>query len=534
MRVRYIMRTMICTLILFAGSVLAQPDLSGKDKIERQVAEKQAMVDAAVAGAAPLSDTERAKADEMAKKAIAYLRTQQDKEKGGWRINPQGPTFPAISALAMWGMLMQPGIDATDESIAAGTKFLLSLQQADGGIYDKALPSYNTAISLSALARLPRTPELAEHIRKAQDFIRALQYGEGAIEYDGLAESAQKVDRNHAYYGGVGYGNRGRPDLSNLSFAIEAMAASGVPSDDPFFERAMVFLQRCQMLEEVNGKPVNDMPYADGSTQGGFIYATAVNKDTIGQGQSFAGEVAESLSGPPGLSAAVTLKQKGADGKQVTLKREDIIKRVQEAISASTDAAFTKTEFMVVLGPTGDGVSVNNFEVRAGTTNGTELRFALAKAFSNDLDGVGDIKLTPVSAWKGISKLRAYGTMTYSGFKSYAYAGLKLDDPRVLAARKWITNNYTLAENPGMGTDGFYYYLMVFGRANHATGEAVIPVRESEGTISPRNWQRDLINRLAELQAEDGSFKAVDDRWMENDPVLITSYSLIALQHAIR
>ncbi|MFN7614071.1 MAG: hypothetical protein ACK5P8_02630, partial [Phycisphaerae bacterium] len=106
MRVRYIMRTIICTLILFAGSALAQPDLSGKDKIERQVAEKQAMVDAAVAGAAPLSDTERAKADEMAKKAIAYLRTQQDKEKGGWRINPQGPTFPAISALAMWGMLM--------------------------------------------------------------------------------------------------------------------------------------------------------------------------------------------------------------------------------------------------------------------------------------------------------------------------------------------------------------------------------------------------------------------------------------------
>jgi hypothetical protein len=43
-----------------------------------------------------------------------------------------------------------------------------------------------------------------------------------------------------------------------------------------------------------------------------------------------------------------------------------------------------------------------------------------------------------------------------------------------------------------------------------------------------------LINRLAELQAEDGSFKAVDDRWMENDPVLVTSYSLIALQHAIR
>jgi hypothetical protein len=36
------------------------------------------------------------------------------------------------------------------------------------------------------------------------------------------------------------------------------------------------------------------------------------------------------------------------------------------------------------------------------------------------------------------------------------------------------------------------------------------------------------------LQEPDGSFKSVDDRWMENDPVLITAYSLIALGEAVK
>ena len=48
-----------------------------------------------------------------------------------------------------------------------------------------------------------------------------------------------------------------------------------------------------------------------------------------------------------------------------------------------------------------------------------------------------------------------------------------------------------------------------------------------------RDWANDLIAKMGELQNEDGSFRSIDDRWMENNPVLITAYSLIALQHAI-
>jgi hypothetical protein len=186
----------------------------------------------------------------------------------------------------------------------------------------------------------------------------------------------------------------------------------------------------------------NDMAYADGSGQGGFIYATAPNKDSAGDGQSqAAGMIEETLD-------------------------------------------------------TGEKVS----------------------------------------------RLRAYGSMTYVGFKSYIYADLPTDDPRVKAATDWIARNYTLAENPGVGTDGMYYYFVTFARALDAAGRSGgAPVRddtvwtvEPDGARVARDWANDLIDRLSELQNEDGSFKSVDDRWMEDNQVLITAYSLIALQHAAR
>jgi hypothetical protein len=42
-----------------------------------------------------------------------------------------------------------------------------------------------------------------------------------------------------------------------------------------------------------------------------------------------------------------------------------------------------------------------------------------------------------------------------------------------------------------------------------------------------------LISRLAQLQQEDGSMPVLDDRWMEDNSVLITAYALVAVQHAL-
>jgi squalene-hopene/tetraprenyl-beta-curcumene cyclase len=130
-----------------------------------------------------------------------------------------------------------------------------------------------------------------------------------------------------------------------------------------------------------------------------------------------------------------------------------------------------------------------------------------------------------------VSRLRAYGSMTYAGFKSYAYAQLPRDDERVRLAREWIARHYTLIENPGMGNEGLYYYYLVLSRAMDAWGAEAITVRAEDGE-QERDWANDLIDQLATMQKEDGSFRSVDARWMEDNAVLITSYALLALQHA--
>mgnify|MGYP001397567908 CR=1 FL=1 len=389
-------------------------------------------------GAQDVVEIKRRPADarEMTAKAIAYLRSQQDKETGGWAVNKAGgPSFPAITGLVISGMLAEPGIDENDPAVAAGVKYILNSVQPHGGIYDKILPSYNTAICLSALSKVKRTPEVAEAIKNAQDFLKSLQFGESAVLRPGLDESARPVDKEHPFYGGFGYGRHGRPDLSNTAFVLEALHDSGVPSDDPAFQRALVFLSRLQMVETYEGVKINDAPYAKGSRQGGFIYATSVNKDQVGVGQSQAtpAEIEETLD---------------------------------------------------------DGTKV--------------------------------------------SRLRAYGSMTYAGFKSYVYAGLKKDDPRVRAAMDWIGSNYTLRENPGAGQDGLYYYYVIFARAMQAHGEPMINTVAQDGSTMERRWARDLVNQLATLQEEDGSFRVMKDgaRWMEDNKVLITAYALIALEAA--
>lgn len=380
--------------------------------------------------AAPAAKDVRAQARAMADRAIAYLRKQQDEKTGGWGVPEEGsnrPVFPAITGLVVTGMLANGTVPPTDPAIARAQAFMLKYQQPDGGIYDRMLPSYNTAIVLSALAKLG-TPEARAAIPAAQDFLRKLQWSEASVAEVGGGEAPKPIDKSHPFYGGIGYGKHGRPDLSNLSFMLQALHDSGVPSDDPAFQRALVFLQRVQMLDSVN-----DMSYADGSKQGGFIYATSVNQDGVGVGQSQA-------------EAAM----------------------IEETLDDGTN----------------------------------------------------------------VSRLRAYGSMTYAGFKSYIYAGLKKDDPRVLAAKDWISRHYTLEENPGAGLDGLYYYLVTFARAMEAWGEPQLTVKLPSGETADRDWREDLVERLSRLQNEDGSFRSVDDRWMENDPVLITAYALIALQAA--
>lgn len=125
--------------------------------------------------------------------------------------------------------------------------------------------------------------------------------------------------------------------------------------------------------------------------------------------------------------------------------------------------------------------------------------------------------------------LRSYGSMTYAGLKSLVAAGLTKDDPRVAAARKWITQFYTVSENPGMGQQGLYYYHQAFAKCLAALGEDEI--RDADGVA--HDWRKDLAERLFEQQQPNGSWVNTQARWLEGDPNLSTAYALIALSYCL-
>ena len=123
--------------------------------------------------------------------------------------------------------------------------------------------------------------------------------------------------------------------------------------------------------------------------------------------------------------------------------------------------------------------------------------------------------------------LRSYGSMTYAGLKSMIYAGVDQNDKRVKAANEWIRRHYSLKENPGMGQQGLYYYFHTFAKALDTM--QVKQFKDADGGV--HNWRAELVNHLAGLQHENGSWTNKAERWYEADPNLATAYALLALSH---
>ncbi len=350
------------------------------------------------------------------RRGVGYLRTTQG-EDGSWTAQPG----PAVTAMAVNVMIDSRLVPADDPQVEKAIGYILSHAKDDGGIHGGILANYNTAICLSALDLVRDRPGMEDTIKNAQDFLRGIQW-------DGQADAqGQAVDRGHAFFGGSGYGKHGRPDMSNTQFMLQGLYDSGLDCKDPAFIRAVAFISRCQGT-------ASNSAYRDVIDQdGGFIYATSVNRDLVG--------VPQSMASP---------------------------KMVDEA-----------------------------------------------------------------KAGRQVSGLRTYGSMTYAGVKSYLSAQLDRDDPRVVDALRWISDHYTLDENPGMpkpiARQGLYYYYMTFARALDAYGHRTI--HTSDGI--EHDWANDLVDALVSRQCEDGSWINEADRWMEGDPNLVTCFALIALEAAV-
>ena len=123
--------------------------------------------------------------------------------------------------------------------------------------------------------------------------------------------------------------------------------------------------------------------------------------------------------------------------------------------------------------------------------------------------------------------LRSEGGMTYAGLKSFLYAGVGKDDPRVKAAIGWIRKHYTVAENPGQKDAGLFYYYQTFAKAMDALGED--PFVDAKGT--KHDWRQELFDELKKRQADNGSWTNKNGAFLENLPELATAFALLALSY---
>jgi squalene-hopene/tetraprenyl-beta-curcumene cyclase len=350
-----------------------------------------------------------ARGEATATKAVDYLTSKQQPD-GTWH-SEKAP--PAISAIVLKAVVQDERYDVNTDLVKKGYEKLLSYQYENGGIYKDLLANYNTAIAVSSLAAA-ENPQFKERIDKAVAYLKSLQWNDTIA---GGPKGEKSIDVGNPWFGGFGYGSKGRPDGSNTQIALEALHDAGVSKDDPAMQAALKFVSRMQNLSETN-----DQKWA--GNDGGGVYTPANN------GESFAGEYT------------------GEDGRRM---------------------------------------------------------------------------------------LRSYGSMTYAMLKSYIYAGLSKDDPRVKAAWDWISKNWSLDENPGMRFSspdhaqyGLFYYYMTLARALNVYDQPVIV--DPQG--NKHDWRVELIEKLSSLQAADGSFTG-DKRWMEENPILATSYAALALQEAV-
>ncbi len=206
-------------------------------------------------------DEEAARASDLEGKAVAFLKPRQD-EAGSWSGDRKEP---GITALVVTALLRSKQVPVGDPVIAKALTYLEGYLGADGGLSGAPHANYSTAIALVAFHEANQGGRYDALIGRAQDFLKGKQWDEG--------EGKGKDD---PFYGGAGYGGaRSRPDLSNTAFMLDALHDTGLPANDPAFQRAVVFVSRCQNLKS----EFNDQPWADKINDGGFIY-TAANGGT--------------------------------------------------------------------------------------------------------------------------------------------------------------------------------------------------------------------------------------------------------------
>lgn len=287
-------------------------------------------------------------------------------------------------------------------------------------------------------------------------------------------------------------GSFGDPKQGQVNYctalAVIALTAANDPAFKPAIDKAVAYLRTLQI------QPGGESP----------------DKQPIGEDHPYLGGVSYGEHGRPDLSNVgwwmEALRDAGVPAEDPAMQRA--LKFVERCQNRSEGNSLA----WAVEGPNDGG-------------------FIYAPA-QRDVK-VGESKAGPGPSGKGLA---SYGSISYVGWKSMLYAGLKHDDPRVQGVYTWICRHWTLSGNPNMpkeqSQEGVYYYYLALARALQAWGQKDIPVGIGK---TPHNWREKLVAELARRVHPDGSFyNDQASRWSEGNPVLVTAYEVQALEETLK
>ena len=207
------------------------------------------------------------------KRGVEFLLAQQSRD-GAWRSDTYGTLKDgtALTPLALNALLAAS--PARQDAIRKAADHLASMVARDGSIippsYGFDFAIYTSALSVSALSH----PGCPQHPKALGAWLRYLKQRQLTEELGWKPEDRE--------YGGWGYSRdvprKPRPgeitnpliesNVSATTFALDALAAAGVPARDPLFAKARIFVERCQNFEP--DEKAREATYDDGGFY--FIY----------------------------------------------------------------------------------------------------------------------------------------------------------------------------------------------------------------------------------------------------------------------
>jgi squalene-hopene/tetraprenyl-beta-curcumene cyclase len=162
---------------------------------------------------------------------------------------------------------------------------------------------------------------------------------------------------------------------------------------------------------------------------------------------------------------------------------------------------------------------VQNFDPASADADGGFI-------FSNVIPGLN-------KGGKDGARHRSYGSPTADGILALLAAGVKRDDPRMIAAIGWLEKHHATGGKPDAPNDdarGMNFGIRFYYAAVSAEVLSTLKIEKA----GEQDWRKPLLDMLLASQREDGSFSNQNFMVKEDDPLIATPLALLALLRARR